>query len=160
MCAATVAEEIGDNESMSRLIDFPTMYENGDLIFKLMFLFSKGSPESLIWRRYVPEAKDVHKIGCEREVLKKQSKPEYKYTGCKTAVSHEILSITTARGYGFSLAHTPCEGIHHVEISFRLPQNVTYKNLKEGDRAELKLELSKKFGLQDNHDCRGGPIAT
>jgi hypothetical protein len=154
MCGEVI---IGDDESLSRLIDFPTMYKAGDLIFNLMFLFSKGSSESLVWRRYAPEAADVHKIGCQREGLKKQSKPQYKYTGCKTALSSEIRSIKTGRGYGFSLAHTPCEGLHHVEISYHLPVNVTFKNLKEGDRAELKLELAKQFGPQDNHDCQVNP---
>jgi hypothetical protein len=151
---ATV-EEIPDEDTVSRLIDFPRMYEEARrLIWDQVFQFPGGDCESLVWRRYAATDEEVHRLGCEREVAKRVTKPEMRYAGFISALSGAIRSIRTNRGHGFGVNHAPEEGVHHAEVCYS-PVGDGLK-LKPADKAELKLALKGKFGDLASYSCTEG----
>lgn len=142
-------EDIPDDATVNRLIDFPRMgNRSGDLIWKNVFEFPGGAGESVVWSKYAPTEVDVHRLGCEREVEKRQFKPEMRYGGFIPGVVKAIRGIKTNRGHGFTVDHKPDEGQHHTEISYA-PASV----LNKTDKGELKFALQKVFGSLVPHTC-------
>jgi hypothetical protein len=138
------AELIPDGDSVHRLIDFPVMYnESKGMLCEAVFQFPKGLSESVIWRKYAPTTEDVHRIGCEREATKHQTKPKTRYVGFISAVARAIRGIRTRHGHGFALSHEPEEGVYHAAISYRPADD---RPLSKNEKNELKLALRKVFG--------------
>ena len=152
-------EYIGDEERVSRLIDFPSMYNESRtaLTLKLVCAFPEGQDESVVWRRYAPEDHDVHRIGCTREAEKRQAKPETRYKGCGTTTAGAIRCHKNARGHGFSVRHAPEEGLHHASVAYAPANGV---DLLKGDRTELKVWLGERFSNHASHDCPNPPTGS
>jgi hypothetical protein len=109
-----MVEHIPDEEMISRLIYFPRMYDFHDqLMWQVIFEFSKGACESVVWRRYAPGSEDVHRIGEEVESQKKSRRPDVRYVGFISANVGGVRSIVTANGHGFVVVHEPDEGVYH-----------------------------------------------
>jgi hypothetical protein len=162
MSSASIATEvIPDEDYISRLLDWPSMYEEGGkglLAANLFFTFPDGQPESVVWRKYAPAEADVHAIGCQREAVKRVSKPHARYTGCRTAHVGTVRAYRTARGHGFSVAHEPSEGIHHAEVAYRAANEATATSLKKADKGELRLALcTLLFQAEALHSCPNVP---
>lgn len=147
-------EDIPDGDTVSRLVDFPRMYEETKgLIWDVIFQFSKGKCESVVWARYAPAPDDVHRLGCKREAEKRHSHPERRYTGFISSTAGAIRSIKTSGGHGFSLRHAPEEGRHHAEVCYAPASQDGYNSLKKSDKADLKASLKKVFSELVEHSC-------
>jgi hypothetical protein len=141
-----MAEHIPDHESISRLIYWPTMYDDyKGLIWEIIFQFPSRPCESTVWRRYAPQENDVHHIGEDVEAVKRQRNPQLSYKGYKSAIVGDVRSIKTARGHGFVVNHEPDAGLHHSEICFKAADREGADALNKNDRNELKLLLRKAF---------------
>lgn len=141
-----MAEQVPNEEAISRIIYFPRMYDDyTGLIWDVVFEFPGRPCESTVWRRYAREDRDVHRIGRDVEALKKLRKPQTRYVGFISASVGDVRSITTARGHGFAVNHQPDEGLHHVEICFGASGPEDKGDLKKNDRNELKLLLRNAF---------------
>lgn len=147
-------EQIPDNDSLSRHIDFPHKYRpDEDLIWwPAVFEFPDGKGESLVWRKYKPTIEEVHALGCEREAKKKESKPDWLYKGAITTKAGSIRSIKNSRGHGFRVAHEPTEGIYHAEIARSNDPAMTFN---KNDKNELREMLKDVFGPMAPHSCSG-----
>lgn len=153
---AISVEQIPPEDDVSRHIFWPHKYDDieGGVIWQAAFMFS-GEVESVVWRKYRPTMADVHALGCEQEARRKQTSPEarYRYEGALTASVGAIRAITTARGFGFGVAHEPGDGqgLHHAEI--RRLKNGGNEAPKKADRADLLVALRNVFGPLDKHSC-------
>ena len=137
---------------MSRLIDFPSMYNTSrsEIALELVFTFPGGQEESLIWRKYAPYDSDVHRFGCDKEAVKRVYKPEARYEGFGTTTARKIRTYKNARGHGFSVRHAPEEGIHHAVVAYLPADGIP---MQRGDRTELKLSLGAMFSNVSHHTC-------
>lgn len=154
--ATAAAEHIPNEEGVSRLCDWPSMYEDsgrGSIAANLFFTFPEGQSESLVWRKYAPEEADVHALGCQRETVKRARNPQARYTGCRTSKAGTIRDFRSARGHGFTITHEPIEGIHHAAVAYLPAGGATVDTLKKGEKGELKLALSNLFGPLSPHTC-------
>jgi hypothetical protein len=142
------AEAIADNSALHRQIDFPTMCDGAEkLIWDVIFQFPSSCPhESLVWDKYAPTDTDVHKLGMEREAIKRKTKPEMRYIGFISSTASSIRQIRTAVGHGFAVAHKPEEGIWHVAIYYNPANNRTVESLSKNEKTDLKASLRKRFG--------------
>jgi len=148
-----VAQElIPDDTEVRRLVDYPRMDNRNELLWPNVFEFPNGQGESVIWSKYAPTPADVHQIGCDREVAKREIKPEMRYSGFIPAIVAAIRGIQTNRGHGFNVIHEPAEGDYHAEISYRPAAQV---DLRKADKAELKFALKEVFGPLAQHSCAG-----
>jgi hypothetical protein len=143
-------EDISDNAEVRRLVDYPRMDNRSELIWENVFEFPKEQGESVIWSKYAPTADDVHKVGCEREATKRETKPEMRYSGFIPALVRTIRAIRTIRGHGFQVRHEPDQGDHHAEIIY-VPADQL--ELKKADKLELKFALKGAFGQLVGHSC-------
>ena len=137
-------ETIPSQDDISRLVDYPRMYEDHKgLIWSEVFQFPNSRPESVVWRKYATNDAEVHEIGLHRERSKKEANPDSKmqYAGFVTATVSDICRIKNIHGHGFKVLHEPHEGIHHAEISYSSGPTA----LTKPDKAELKLMLYKCF---------------
>ena len=147
-------EDIPDEDAVSRLVDFPRMYEEArGLIWKQIFQFPGGKCESVVWRRYAPTPADVHRLGCEREAAKRRSKPEMRYVGFVSSTVGGIRGIRTERGHGFTVNHAPSEGRQHAEVCYAPASQNGITKLLPNDKAELKEFLKNAFGELVSHSC-------
>jgi hypothetical protein len=145
-----VAEDIPDDDSVSRTVEFPIHFSNvRDLIWEKVFLFGDAGRISTIWRKYAADDEHVHAIGLgivetKNERLRSSGKePDRKYEGFVTGQVGSIRNIRTVRGHGFQVDHAPNEGRHHVHIAY-LPAGDT--KLKPSERAELRERIANLFG--------------
>jgi hypothetical protein len=151
---AVTPEDIPDGEMVGRLIDFPRMYHDSmGLIWKQVFQFPGGQHESLVWRKYAPTVEDVHRLGCQRESEKRETKPDMRYSGFISSTAGAIRGIRTQRGHGFALMHIPEEGLHHIGVFYAPDGGASPTSLKPGDKGELKLALGQVFGDLIPHSC-------
>jgi hypothetical protein len=152
-------EEIKDEEEVSRLIDFPSMYNasRSEIALDLVCTFPSGQEESIVWRKYAPEASDVHRLGCAREAAKRALKPEARYKGFGTTTAEAIRKCKNARGHGFLVRHAPEEGIHHAVVEYMPVDGVP---MQKGDKTELKLSLGKMFSNVSQHTCPEPPASS
>jgi len=149
-------EDIPDGDAVSRLVDFPRMYEEArGLIWDNIFQFPRGECESVVWARYAPTPADVHRLGCEREAAKRQSNPEmrYAYAGFISSTAGAIRGVRTARGHGFTMNHAPDEGRHHAEVCYAPAGQNGITDLKKADKVELRAALRKVFDELVSHSC-------
>lgn len=153
---ALAVEQIPLGDDVSRHIFWPHKYDEieAEVIWQAAFMFS-GEVESVVWRKYKPTIADVHALGCEHEVRRKQTTPDarYRYEGALTASVGAIRAIRTARGFGFGVLHEPGDGQgrHHAEI--RRLKNDGNEAPKKADRADLLVALRNVFGALDKHSC-------
>lgn len=142
-----VVESIPDPDAIHRQIDFPLMYGKAqELIWVSVFAFPEGQSESAVWGKYAPTDERVHQIGRERIAAKQQLRPEYRYIGFISSTAAAIRKICTAAGHGFSVEHSPAEGIHHAEIFYKPANNRAAKQLTKNEKVELKAALRSAFG--------------
>ena len=140
-------EGILNCHSVSRLIDFPRMYEEKQgLIWEEIFQFPNSRCESVVWRRYAPMDDDVHHIGIEREgLITKSRRPEMRYVGFVSAAVGPIRLVQTPGNHGFCVTHAPEEGQHHAHICYA-PADGNLQSLKRAEKQDLKLRLRSLFG--------------
>ena len=155
MSAADQAEEIGDTELISRLVDEPRMYTaDKGLIWPNVFEFPQSQHESTVWRRHAPKDNDVHEIGFERERRRRDDYPDrspMRYVGFITSQVGEVRSLKNARGHGFSVDHLPEDRRrYHAGISYAPAPGVS---LSKNDKTELKQYLRQVFGPLASHGC-------
>lgn len=142
--SATETEYIPGTDVVTRLIDSPRMYEPATgLIWANTFEFPHGAGESVNWDKYATPPDDVHRLGKERELAKRETRPEFTYAGFVPARADSVRNIKTARGHGFEVEHVPSEGIHHAEIR-RVPSAA--HPLQKADKGELRFALEQAFG--------------
>lgn len=147
-------EDIPGVDTVSRLVDFPRMYEEAKgLIWKQIFQFQRGECESVVWARYAPTPADVHRLGCEREAAKRQNRPEMRYTGFVSSTAGAIRGIKNSRGHGFAIKHAPKEGRHHAEVCYAPASQNGITKLNPTDKAELKEFLKNTLGHFVSHSC-------
>lgn len=142
-------EPIGAGERLSRLVFFPSMFnESRELLWPggvFQFRDDKGRRESLVWRKYAPSVEEVHEIGCRLE------SPKRKYVGAITAHSDPLLSFSNQNGHGFDLVHRPEEGgPWHAEICCKA--NPAHQ-FKKTDKLELIAYLREIFSPVEQHSC-------
>ncbi|WP_155122824.1 hypothetical protein [Burkholderia ubonensis] len=147
-------EYIPDPDNITRLVDFPRMYEPvRSLIWENVFEFPGGTGESVNWDKYAPLGPAVHKLGCEREQKKRESRVDFRYAGYVPARTGDVREIRNARGHGFAVDHVPSEGQHHAEIRYAAAADAM---IRKGDKVELKAALKDKFGPLVAHACEAG----
>ena len=122
------------------------------LVWISVFQFPKsgGERESVVWRKYAVSEDDVHKLGCERERLKRENKPNWQYLGFVTARAGDVRDRKTVRRHGFAVEHKPCEGIHHAEIRLVAAEGTT---MTSAEKTELRMALEGIFGPLARHTC-------
>lgn len=155
MCAK---EDISDGDTISRLVEFPRTYDaERDMILEAIFEFPNGDGESVVWRNYAATPSDVHKLGIDWEIEKRERKPDMRYVGFIDTRTRDVRAIRTRRGYGFMVEHDPSngQGQHHAEIRY----GATYRDMKKADRGELKISLRGVFGALVRY-ARPAPAGT
>lgn len=146
-------ETIPDSDTVTRMIDFPRMYEPAkSLIWENTFEFPSGNGESVNWAKYVPPPDAVHQLGCQRQRKKQETKPEHRYVGYVPARTGDVRGLQNARGHGFRVEHVPSQGRHHAEIHYAQAADAP---LKKADKGELKALLKGVFGQLVPHTCDG-----
>lgn len=140
-------EEIPDGDTVSRWLDYPSMYDvsSGIISEKLFFSFPQDQSESVVWRRYMLSDDDVHLRGHQRSTAKRAQGRSSTYRGFRSAIVGKIRSIRTVHGHGFSITHLPDEGQWHAGISYAVKIDTEVKILSKGQKAELKLALGMAF---------------
>lgn len=148
-----VVEEIPNDDTIARLIDFPHKYSAlKELIWNCVFEFPQAQGESVAWSKYASIPEEVNNIGCIREREKRPLKQDYRYVGCISASVQEVRCVRNVHGHGFCVIHEPSEGIHHAEIHF-LPNSDASQPISRADKVELKAMLRNTFGDLFPHCC-------
>ena len=140
--------EIAGNDLLSRTIFHPQMQKDeGQVVFKTMFEFPDGQPESVIWRNFKPLDSAVHELGVAMQKDKRSKGKNATYMGFGTAKMSKICQVGTNidDGFGFELKYAPAEGDHHVHVEYKFAVGKTYANLNRARKQELKFSLCKLF---------------
>ena len=148
-------EEIPVDHEVSRQIFWPHKFQDKTgVIWASAFMFSGGDGESVVWRKYKPQAADVHELGCEHQKRKKASTPEadFRYVGFITAQVGAIQAVITARGFSFAVIHDPSDGQgkHHAEIR---RQQAGPGKPTPNDKSDLLVHLKNVFSALEPHSC-------
>ncbi|WP_137109677.1 hypothetical protein [Rhodobacter sp. SY28-1] len=107
-----------------------------------VFEFPKLEPDSIFWDRFAPNAECIHWLGKRMEAASRAEGRVRNYIGFLNARARDIREFRSAAGFGFSIAHAPREGLHHVHISFRSEDGVTPN---KPQRAELRVALVQRI---------------
>lgn len=148
-----MVEEIPSEDDVSRHIDSPDKWnaDEKNFIEERLFLFRRPEEvESLVWRKYASSIDQVHALGCAREKLRRETKPNWTYEGAITAHVQAIRDIATNEGDTFDVVHAPDEGQHHAHVQYRLAQG---QNFLKQRKLNLKEMLCAVFLPLDAHSC-------
>jgi hypothetical protein len=135
-------EQIPDGDSVSRYV-MTFMMTNGSLDPYQFFMFPRGEPESVVWRKYARTDFDVHSVACS-------STARARYLGFRSATKAAIVSLKTRNGHGLDVLHDPPEGRYHAVVQFK---PVPGHQMNKTDRSELKEYLAKTFQGYRPHNC-------
>lgn len=156
---APAIEEIPNDDTVSRLVDFPHKYnEDRELIWESVFAFTKSkgqyTGESVNWSKYCATPDEIHALGCAWQRAKRERVPTMEYVGYMVAGVADIRAVNNRRGHSFQVIHDPDgnQGQHHAEIRY-LQSATEGVPFESGDREELKLALRKEFGPLVPHKC-------
>lgn len=153
-----IPELIPDGDDISRWIFYSHMSnEERELIWDGVFLFPKGRPESVVWRKYLKTMQQVHEKGCECEMKKnheriKSGKKLQRYDGAINARVVDIRNIRTSKEHGFRVEHDPSEqqGVYHAHIVYDESQECDFT---KQDKIELISQLKARFSGLFPHAC-------
>ena len=148
-----------DDHVVSRWVFYPRMTtEEHELIWHTVFEFPKGRPESVVWRKYLPDIQHVHREGCLREACankrnEERGKDLIRYEGAISAQVGRIRSIRSSNSFGFAVAHDPSDGqpIYHAHIAYAADAD---RPLTKQDKIELKTLLRAVFSDLSAHSCK------
>lgn len=148
-----MVEEILPEDQVSRHIDAPHKWKVAEAAFDepKLFEFPSDNPESVVWRKYAPLLDKVHQMGCERQAVKRERRPDYTYIGAITATAAAIRAIRV-NGHGFQLEHSPDEGQWHAHVSYLREPTAEFNRAHKMD---LKERLRGVFGALEPHRCPG-----
>ena len=149
MSARSFLMDIPDEDHVARHVFGPSMGTSADnegLINKNFFMFASqhGGVESLVWRKFAPDAACVHSIGratARRSNRAGKTRPK-KYLGFRGANVSQLRSYRSLNGFRFFVEHAPEEGVHHVHIARETPNG---SKLPKPDRSEMLTALVKLF---------------
>lgn len=123
------------------------MYDDAKgLIWHLVFQFPESQDESVVWSKYAPSDERVHKLGREREVRYRLTKPDRHYVGFISSTAGAVRDIRTVAGHGFAVWHQPEEGLYHAGIAYLPADGRKIHQLNRNEKNELKLALRLAFG--------------
>lgn len=159
MSAALEVEEIPNRDSVSRLIFNPPMGPDlKNLIWTEAFSFQGDNNycESIVWRKYVPDIKSLHFLGCKRERIFQYNGKDKFYCGSITAEVMAIRRHKNPNGHGFCVVHVPSEGQLHAHICYDIAPD---KILTRQDKTDLRMALIRNiFTDRNEHECRYGGL--
>ena len=147
-----MAEDIPGDHEVSRHIDSPHKWklEEQEFVELSVFEFPNGQAESVVWRKYAQDLAGVHRLGCERQKVKRATKPAWTYVGAITATVNRIRSIQTKAGHGFSVEHAPEDGEWHAHVSIRTSDG---GSLNKAHKMDLREHLRGVFSGLEPHTC-------
>lgn len=148
-----MVEDIPPGDDVSRYIDSPHKWSSAErkVIDSTLFEFPRPEEvESVVWRKYAPHLDDVHALGCERQKLKRETKPSWTYEGAITARVAEIRQLKNIAGDGFTVVHAPDEGRYHAHIGLAMAGGDDRIRQRKSD---LKERLRGVFSQPDAHVC-------
>ena len=137
---------VADNCLVSRQLWFPTMGSDiSNLIANNVFLFpsAEGYNESLIWRQFAPNKACMDEIGIMAQL--RRSDKSKRYGGFATSVVDEIRKYKSKHGHGFSINHSPREGIHHLHITYLPADGAGVEKMTKAERSEMKVFLTQSL---------------
>lgn len=150
-------ERVPNEDRIARwLFEPPEVYNDAkELLWLEVFQFpsARGSCESVVWRRYAKTMRVVHRLACDREKALLREGRNKKYFGALTGNVGQIRRVQSQNGHGFTVAHEPSEGRHHVHICYAPTAGSTLESLTKNDKKELRYSLGKVFGNLDRHTC-------
>lgn len=155
--ASAAVEEIPDADRISRACFELSALIDPESSFKFERDQRGDRIESVFWRKYAVLISDVHARGCRIEQQKNirlsgQGKPLKKYSGATTAGVGSVRTISTERGFRFSVVHFPESGdMAHSHIGILAPP--AFAKPKANDMRELIRMLARDFGMLEGHDC-------
>lgn len=159
MSAAPVVEKIPNEDFVSRLIFDPPMGPDlKNLIWTEAFRLQSDSNycDSIVWRKYVPDMKFLHSLGCKRERNFQYQGKDKVYRGSITAEVVSIRRHKNPNGHGFCVVHEPKEGQSHAHICYDIAPD---KDLTKNDKNDLRMALIKNiFTDRSAHKCQSGPF--
>jgi hypothetical protein len=157
--AAPAIEEIPNDDTVSRLVDFPHKYsEDRELIWESIFAFTKSrgqyTGESVNWSKYCATPDAIHALGCEWQRKKRERVPTTRYVGYTVGGVGNVRGVNNRRGHSFQVIHDPLDnqGQHHAEIRY-LRCSGPEVPFESSDREELKFALQRQFGPLVPHEC-------
>jgi hypothetical protein len=139
---------IFDEHQISRHVFHPHMTKDEEShIYRNMFEFPGGLPESVIWREVINDNANVHQMGRDSESSKRSKNSHVRYIGFGSSFARLIRAIKNEvpDGHGFDVVHEPSEGEHHAHVMFQFAEEQSYDQLPKAKRQNLKYLLSKLF---------------
>ncbi len=110
--------------------------------------------ESFYWRKYAPLASDIHRRGCNLELVKQKRAPNIKYVGCRSVKAGGIRAIETGRGHKLVVFHFPENGDNaHSHVAIKPAKGTTVKNVNKNDILELANLVVKVLSDLEPHSC-------
>lgn len=137
-------EVIPDEDEVARHIEQPRMVsEKWEFVWKNIFTFPGGRPESVVWRKYAISDQAVFELGLRRMAyIREHRRPGARYVGFIAAQVFDIRDFRSTAGHGFRVEHAPEEGIEHAHIHLWASEN---GRMTRSHKDELIFVLSKMF---------------